>query len=535
MGLMQWLGFSRPAREEGSASVMFTDSLRDSGQIFHFGMTDAGERVDERSALQIAAVFACVRLLADSVAQLPLNLFRKSDAGSEPASDHPLQAILNREPNPEMSSYSYFETMMMHLLLWGNHYSQIVRDGRNRVTGLYPLLPENVEVDRGAGGEMVYIYHAYTDEKKGETGRDFLFRRDEILHIPNSSFNGLVGFSPIAMEKNALGSAIAVEKYGSAFFRNGAQPSGVLTHPDVLKNPDKIRKQWNDAYGNGAAGAHRVAVLEEGVKYTPISLPPEDSQFLSTREYSTEEICRIFNVPPHLVQDLRRATFNNIEHMSIDFVVHSLDPWLKRIEQGLSKDLLLDGEKGVYFPKFNVNGFLRGDYESRMRGYATAISNGIVKINEVRALEDMNSIPEEEGGNYHLINGGYSQLKDAGAAYAKRGDGAGSTEEDDQAGQDGPDGPDGQDDPDDHQGPPSDSGGRRGTAHERRHEQRRRERRQGADPGDTLYHWIPCDLALPAQAGQYLVTLGTGMKTVAGYDHESGFGGLPVKAWMPVP
>ena len=395
-----------------------TDNVRDSGGIFVFGMSNAGENVDEKSALQIATVYACVRLLAESVAALPLHLYKYTGGGTgkERATDHPLYRILYRQPNPEMTSFSYREAVMMHLLLWGNSYSQIIRDGKNGVLGLYPLLPENVEVDRAENGEIYYIYHAYTDETPGETNKDIYFKREEVLHIPGLGFNGLVGFSPIAMMKNALGTTLAVEKYGSSFFRNGAQPSGVLEHPGVLKDPAKIRDNWSAVYG-GANNAHKVAVLEEGISYKPISLPPEDSQFLSTREFGVEEICRIFRVPPHMVQDLKRATFSNIEHQSIDFVQHTLMPWLTRIEQAIIKDVLLEEEQDEYFPKFNVDGLLRGDYQSRMNGYAVGFSNGFLSPNDIRRLENMDLIPAEDGGDDYYLNGSYVKLKDAGISY----------------------------------------------------------------------------------------------------------------------
>lgn len=343
MGLREWLGIS--ARDAPKVN----DSVRDSGQTFVFGKSDAGETVNEKSAMQIATVYACVRLLAESVAGLPLHLYKYTgDAGrdKERATDHPLYKLLYRQPNPEMTSFSYFETLMTHLLLYGNAYSQVIRDGRNNVVSLYPLLPENVEVDRDENGRIYYIYHAYTDEKPGERDKDIFFRADEIFHVPGLGFNGLVGFSPIAMMKNSLGTTLAVEKYGSAFFKNGAQPSGVLEHPGVLKNPEKLRENWSQIYG-GPGNAHRVAVLEEGMAYKAISLPPEDSQFLSTRQFGVNEICRIFRVPPHLVQDLEHATFSNIEHQSIDFVVHTLTPWLVRFEQAIVKDLLLPDEQSA--------------------------------------------------------------------------------------------------------------------------------------------------------------------------------------------
>ena len=420
MGFLQWLGFSNPRDAPEPKLPKVEDNVRDSGGLFVFGQADSGERVDEKSAMQIATVYACVRLLAESVAQLPLHLYRmEGEEGKSKAKDHPLYKILYRQPNPEMSSFSFWEAVMTHLLLWGNAYAQIVRDGKNAVLGLYPLLPENVEIDRKENGELYYIYHAYTDEVPGENNKDVYFDRTAILHIPGLGFNGLVGFSPIAMMKNALGTNIAVEKYGSSFFRNGAQPSGVLEHPGVLKDPQKIRDNWMNAYG-GSGNAHKVAVLEEGMSYKPISLPPEDSQFLSTREFGVEEICRIFRVPPHMVQDLKRATFSNIEHQSIDFVVHTLDPWLRRIEKALVKDVLLEEEQEEYFPQFNVDGLLRGDYKSRMEGYNIARQGGWMSANDIRRLENLDPIPAEEGGDLYIINGTCVELKNCGAAYRDR-------------------------------------------------------------------------------------------------------------------
>lgn len=423
MGLLEWMGFAKPrdAPEDRPAVPEVTDNVRDSGQTFIFGRADSGERVDEKSAMQISTVYACVRLLAESIAGLPLHLYRYTgeDEEKEKALDHPLYKILYRQPNPEMTSFTFRETLMTSLLLWGNAYAQIIRDGKNGVVGLYPLYPENVEVDRDESGQIYYIYHAYTDEVPGENNKDIYLKREDVFHIPGLGFNGLVGFSPIAMMKNALGTTLAVEKYGAAFFRNGAQPSGVLEHPGVLKDPAKIRENWSAVYG-GANNAHKVCVLEEGMQYKAISLPPEDSQFLETRKFTVDEICRIFRVPPHLVQNMEHATFSNIEHQSIDFVQHTLTPWIIRFEQGIMKDLLLEEEQDVYFPKFNVDGLLRGDYQSRMNGYATGFANGFLCPNDIRKLENMDPIPDELGGNVFVANGSYVQLKDIGAAYIQK-------------------------------------------------------------------------------------------------------------------
>ena len=422
MGFFSWLGFGRPrdapegTKSERTGLPEITDNVRDSGQTFFFGTASSGERVDEKSAMQISTVYACVRLLAETVAGLPLHLYRYTDSGEgkEKAIDHPLYKILYRQPNPEMTSFTFRETMMTHLLLWGNAYAQIIRDGKNTVLGMYPLLPEIVEVDRDEAGNLYYIYHAYTDEVPGEQNQDIYFRSDEIFHIPGLGFNGLVGFSPIAMMKNSLGTTLAVEKYGASFFKNGAQPSGVLEHPGVLKDPGKIRENWSAVYG-GANNAHKVAVLEEGMTYKPISLPPEDSQFLSTRQFGVEEICRIFRVPPHMVGDLEKSSFSNIEQQSLEFVKYTLEPWLVRWEQSIQRTLFSAEEKKQYFTKFNVEGLLRGDYASRMSGYATARQNGWMSANDIRELENMDRIPAEEGGDLYLINGNMLPLGNAGA------------------------------------------------------------------------------------------------------------------------
>ena len=223
----------------------------------------------------------------------------------------------------------------------------------------------------------------------------------------------LVGYSPIALAKNAIGISLACEDYGSTFFANGASPSGVLEHPGVIKNPERVRDAWQRAYGG--SNSHHTAILEEGMKYTPISIPNNEAQFLETRKFQVEEIARLYRVPLHMIGDLDHATFSNVEHLSLDFVKYSLDPWIVRWEQGMMKDLLSDSEKGKYFIKFNVEGLLRGDYASRMQGYATARQNGWMSTNDIRELEDMNLVPEELGGNLYLVNGSFTKLADAGA------------------------------------------------------------------------------------------------------------------------
>ena len=219
------------------------------------------------------------------------------------------------------------------------------------------------------------------------------------------------------MAKNAIGLAIAAEEYGSKFYANGAAPSGVLEHPGTIKDPSKVRDSWNAAFG-GSSNSHKVAVLEEGLKYTPISISPNEAQFLETRKFQINEIARIFRVPPHMVGDLEKSSFSNIEQQSLEFVKYTLDPWVIRWEQSLFRALLSEEEKSTYFFKLNVEGLLRGDYASRMNGYATARQNGWMSANDIRQLEDLDRIPVELGGDLYLVNGNMLPLEKAGAAYA---------------------------------------------------------------------------------------------------------------------
>ncbi len=215
------------------------------------------------------------------------------------------------------------------------------------------------------------------------------------------------------MAKNAIGLAIAAEEYGAKFYANGAAPSGVLEHPGTLKDPSKVRDSWSQTFG-GSGNAHKIAVLEEGMKYTPISISPNEAQFLETRKFQINEIARIFRVPPHMVGDLEKSSFSNIEQQSLEFVKYTLEPWLVRWEQSMARVLISANDKPEYFIKFNVDGLLRGDYASRMSGYATARQNGWMSANDIRELENLDRIPSEDGGDLYLINGNMTKLSDAG-------------------------------------------------------------------------------------------------------------------------
>ena len=390
---------------------------RTSGSSYSFfmGGSASGKQVNERTSMQMTAVYSCVRILSEAVASLPLNVYRYTDTGGkEKAFDHPLYRLLHDEPNPEMSSFISRETLMTHLLLWGNAYAQIIRNGKGEVIALYPLMPDRMTVDRDSNGGLYYKYRKSNDDAPTMESGVVSLAPSDVLHVPGLGFDGLVGYSPIAMAKNAIGLAIAAEEYGSKFYANGAAPSGVLEHPGTLKDPTRVRDSWNSTFG-GSSNSHKVAVLEEGMKYTPISISPNEAQFLETRKFQINEIARIFRVPPHMVGDLEKSSFSNIEQQSLEFVKYTLDPWVIRWEQALYRTLLTEEEKKTFFFKFNVEGLLRGDYQSRMQGYATARQNGWMSANDIRELEDLDRIPAELGGDLYLINGNMLPLESAGA------------------------------------------------------------------------------------------------------------------------
>ena len=392
------------------------NSLGGSRYSFLFGGTTAGKPVNEHTAMQMTAVYSCVRILSETLAGLPLHVYKYNDSGGkEKYLVHPLYKLLHDEPNPEMTSFAFRETLMSHLLLWGNAYAQIIRNAHGEVLSLYPLMPNKMTVDRDSNGRLFYLYQRSSEDAPslGKDSQVYLTPAD-VLHIPGLGFDGLVGYSPIAMAKNAVGLAIATEEYGAKFFANGAAPGGVLEHPGPIKDPQKVKESWNAAY-QGSANSHRVAVLEEGMKYQPIGISPEQAQFLETRKFQINEIARIFRVPPHMLADLEKSSFSNIEQQSLEFVKYTLDPWVVRWEQSMCRALLSDSEKPTVFIKFNVDGLLRGDYASRMSGYATARQNGWMSANDIRELENLDRIPAELGGDLYLINGAMTKLQDAGA------------------------------------------------------------------------------------------------------------------------
>lgn len=357
----------------------------------------AGINVTPDTALQASAVYACVRVLAETIASLPLHVYRRLEGskGKEKAPEHYLYPVLHEIANPEMTSFELRETMVGHLCLRGNAYAEKVFDRAGRVKELWPLNPDGVLVERDkATKQLIYIITLPGESKQVKLSSD------RILHIRGLSGNGIIGYSPIALAKESIGLALATEEYGSRFFGNASRPSGVLEHPGKLGKDaaDRLKKSWEEMH-RGLSNAHRVAILEEGLKWNQIGMTQEDSQYLQTRQYQVVDIARIFRVPPHMIAELSRATFSNIEFQSIDFVVNTIRPWLVRFEQAF-KQRLFDETDREHYAEFSIDGLLRGDIASRYSAYAIGRQWGWLSADDIREMENRNPLPDGQGETY---------------------------------------------------------------------------------------------------------------------------------------
>lgn len=360
--------------------------------------TATGMEVSPSTSLQVMAVYAAVRILAETVASLPLIVYRRRSGGKERATDHYLHDLLHDAPNPEMTSFEFRETLMGHVVTWGNAYAEIVFDRGGRVRELWPLRPDRMTVER-KNGRLLYQYRLSKPDRQGRMVVPL--SQEQVFHLRGLGFDGVMGYSPIHLARQAVGLAMAAEEFGARFFGNDARPGVVLQHPGKLSDEahKRLLASWESRHG-GLDKSHRVAILEEGLKVEQIGIPPEDAQFLETRRFQVVEIARLFRIPPHMLADLERATFSNIEHQSLEFVIHTIRPWLVRWEQQIARSLLTATERKTYFAEFLVDGLLRGDIESRYRAYATARQWGWLSANDVRRLENMNPI---EGGDTYLV------------------------------------------------------------------------------------------------------------------------------------
>jgi len=375
---------------------------RNNGQNFIFntlglGGSNTGVRVDEQTALTFSAVYACVRVLAESVASLPIHVMKRENNGNVVTDrTHPVYNLIARRPNKIMTSYTWRNSLMANLCLQGNSYYIIERDSAARPTQLIYVSPEDVDV-KYTKGEVFYSIKNY----------DTPFTADNILHFMGLGYDGIKGKSVVELHRDTIGLSIAANKYGGSFYGNAATPSGILKHPGKLTQEaaERLRNSWNNKYANGPSNAHKTAILEEGMEFKSISLSPQDADFLNTRKFQIAEIARLFRVPPHMIQDLDRATYSNIEQQSIDFVMHTLRPYLVNLEEEMNRKLFRENEQDSLYIKLNVAGLLRGDSAARADYYREMSSIGVLSINEIRRLEELNDLPGDAGDkHYYPLN-----------------------------------------------------------------------------------------------------------------------------------
>ena len=354
--------------------------------------TKSGATVTEWTALQCSAVFACIRILSETVATVPLQFYRRLDRGKERAYDHPLYDVLHSQANEDMSSFLLRETLQGHLGAWGNAYAEIERNKAGDVMALWPLRPDKTRPKR-KGGKLGY-----------ETiigGKGYVLPREKVLHIAGFGFDGLVGYNPIQLARESIGMAAATEEYGARLFANDARPGGYIKHPGRLSKPaqDNLIRTWEERH-EGLSNKHRLAVLEEGMEFQTVGIPPQESQFLQTRKFQITEIARWYRMQLHKIGEMDKATFSNIEQQSIEFVVDTMLPWFTRWEAGFLTQLLTRQERKEYFAEFLIEGLLRGETRARFDAYAIARQWGWMSANDVREAENMNQLPDDEGNIY---------------------------------------------------------------------------------------------------------------------------------------
>ena len=348
--------------------------------------THSGKSVTSDSAMSFSAAWACMRILAETIGALPWAMYRRTPGGNaERADDHELADVLVRSPNADMTSVEFREAMTLNLCQAGNAYAWVDRTAAGAVTSLDPLESKNVAVKREEGGAVAY---RVLDRGKWEP-----VPRERIWHVKGFGPSGIVGLSPIGAAREAMGAALAAEEFSSRFFSQGGMPSGTVTIPNWLPadQSEKARKNLQDMT-TGLGNAHRFMLFEGGMKPEPWgNMPLEDMQLILFRRFSVEEICRFYRIPPHMVADLEKATFSNIEHLSQEFVMFTLMPYFTRFEASASKWLIRPDERERFFLRFNFEGLLRAASKERSEFYASALQNGWMTRNEVRAKENLNA------------------------------------------------------------------------------------------------------------------------------------------------
>jgi HK97 family phage portal protein len=360
--------------------------------IFSAPSVNAGVNVNEYTALNYSAVWAAVQRISGDVGSLPLVLYKRVGAGKEPLRDHPLYRLLHDQPNPEMTAVVFRETLQAHLLTWGNAYAEIEWRVGGGARALWPISPNRVTPERDAGGRLYY-------KVQNSNGREVFIEPENMLHIPGLGFDGTCGYSVIRIARESIGLGIATERFGGAFFGNGTTFGGILTHPGRLS--DTSRKNIRDsikAMHGGVDRAHKFGLFEEGMTFTQLGVKPDDAQFLETRKFQVTEIARWFQIPPHMLADLERATFSNIEQQQIDYYTGTLRRWLVRWEQEINRKLVL--QSNTQFVEHVIDGLLRGDIESRYAAYAVGRTWGWLSADDVRAKENQNPLPDGSGAIY---------------------------------------------------------------------------------------------------------------------------------------
>jgi HK97 family phage portal protein len=350
-----------------------------------------GKSVDSNSALGLSAVWGCTKVLSESIASLPLNIYERMADGDRLLADtHRLYFLLHNQPSKLYTSYTFIEYLVKSICLNGNGYAVINRDRNANIVSFTCINPTDVKILQEYGSLYYNI-----------KGYDELIPAEDIIHVKNLTNDGILGMSPIQYAAESLGWGIALQTYGNTYFGNGGMPSGTLESDKVLTTEavERLRQSWDKAYG-GVDNANKVAVLEEGIQFKPVSISNESAQFLASRQWSISEIARWYRVPPHLIQDLSKSSFNNIEMQSMEFIQYTLTPLLKRFEQEFNSKVFKVNERNRFYVEFNVNGLLRGDAKTRADLYTKAIQWGWMSINEVRRKENLNAIPD---GDEHLV------------------------------------------------------------------------------------------------------------------------------------
>ncbi|MCB0190632.1 MAG: phage portal protein [Anaerolineae bacterium] len=359
--------------------------------------TAAGVHVDHQTSLQQSTVFACNRVISETLAMLPLILYqRRPERGKDRAINHRLFNILRHLPNPEMTAIEFRDALTGHLVSWGNAFAEIEYANGGWVMGLWPLRPDRMRVIR-RDGKLWYVYRM----PSGSPTPFVELPEYRVMHVRGLSFDGVVGYDPISLARQSIGLAKGTEEFGARFFSNGAQTGTVYEHPAKLSDLayDRLSKSIEKRH-QGLENAHRIMILEEGMKANQVGIPPENAQFLETRKFQVPEIARFWRMPLHKIGYLENATFSNIEHQAIEFVTDTLQPWLVRWEQAIYRDLLTPAERQVYFAEHLTAALLRGDTLSRYQAYQLARQGGWLNANEIRDMENMNPY---EGGDVYLV------------------------------------------------------------------------------------------------------------------------------------